>query len=349
MKQINNPFERKLISDAVSAISYDKKQNFVTFVNNYIGFGTFTSSHKRKCEVFIDILKNNDKDYIDLYEEYLNSQSQYRKANIRHGAGSSEKLKNKYNLRKLPNVVSCFTVSYWMSVGLSEEEAKIEISKRQSENSKKKHAKYKSNQISYKNYLPNCIDYWTSRGYSLAEGEVLRKQISCKSELSYKKYIEKFGVDAGTLKLRAQHEKRKCTMLERYGTTVLNGKTSKESLKFFIPLYKKIRKLGICKTDIYWGISGSREFAHRNSDMNFFYDFTIKSLKITIEYNGIFWHARPDMEWRGFGIKEENIAYNTIKSNTIIEYGHDLYVVWSDDDLELKRKYILQKIKEKLI
>jgi hypothetical protein len=63
--------------------------------------------------------------------------------------------------------------------------------------------------------------------------------------------------------------------------------------------------------------------------------------------NGAFWHARPETEWKGFGSKEENLAYNHIKENTIKQYGHDLYIVWSDEDLELKRNTITQNIKEK--
>jgi len=348
MIAITDPLERKPIRDIINKLPDDKKQYFIQFIAEYIGHKKLSSSLKRKYELFKDILVNNENSYISLFTEYNSSNNQYRKADIRHGLGSGKKLKTTYAARpKAVNINSCFTVTYWIAKGLSTEEAKKKVSELQSKNAKKKHHKFKSNRLSYKEYLPNCIEYWIARGYDLNESEILRKQISIKSELSYANYIKKYGFDIGTAKLKALHEKRKATLIERFGTTVLNGKCSKESLKFFIPLYKSIRKLGVNKNDIFWGIRGSKEFAHHYNGMNFFYDFTIQSLKITIEYNGAFWHARPETEWKGFGSKEENLAYNHIKENTIKQYGHDLYIVWSDEDLELKRNTITQNIKEK--
>lgn len=347
MIAINNPLERKPIRDIINKLDENKKQYFIQFVLDYIGSQKLTSSLKRKYELFKDILLNNDDEYFSLFNEYLLCNNQYRKLDIRYGHGHGDKLKIKYANRPKGKTTSHLCLNYWINKGLSESEASLEVSKIQSKNANKKHNKYKMQNISYKETLPNCIEYWLSRGYDLIEAETLRKQISVKSELSYANYIKKYGFENGTLKLKAQQEKRKATLIERFGTTVLNGKTSKESLKFFIPLYKEIRKFGIKRDDIFWGIKGSREFAHHIDGMNFFYDFTIKSLNITIEYNGIFWHARPETPWKGFGIKEENIAYNQIKANTIKNYGHDLYIVWSDEDLELKRKFITKQIKQK--
>lgn len=108
-------------------------------------------------------------------------------------------------------------------------------------------------------------------------------------------------------------------------------------------------ELGINKKDICWGIKGSKEFA-RNNDNNstYFYDFTIKSLKFTIEYNGIFWHAREDLNWRGFGNKDENIDRNKKKIALIEDLGYNVIVVWSDDDLEKARNKIYELIKNKI-
>lgn len=71
------------------------------------------------------------------------------------------------------------------------------------------------------------------------------------------------------------------------------GKASKESLRIFLQLYKFLRKNGISREDIYFGIGGSKEYFLYDTETHTmrFYDFVILSKKIIIEYDGIYWHS----------------------------------------------------------
>lgn len=342
--------DRKPIRDIISELNAVQQEIFIKFVIEKFE-DSMSSSNFKSAKLVKDLLTNNSvnsyNDLLDKFNDYKLCTNQYEKVVIRYGERSAIELKEKYNKRPKPSSITCLSTTFWTNKGFSVEEAKRKVFVLQSANAKKKHNRFKENNLSYKEILPNCIEYWLKRGYAETEGEILRKLQSSKSEMSYENYISKFGLEAGTLKLKDITERRKATLIERYGTYAFTGACSKESLRFFIPLYKTIRKLGVHKDDIFWGIKGSKEFAQHKDGFNFFYDFTIKSLKITIEYNGVFWHARPNDEWKGFGIKEENLAYNLIKSNAITDFGYEQHIVWSDENLKERRNELIEIIKEK--
>ena len=107
-------------------------------------------------------------------------------------------------------------------------------------------------------------------------------------------------------------------------------------------LYKKIRKNGVQKTDIVWGISGSKEFVLTDfdNDRSYFYNFVIKSKKIIVEYNNLFWHPRKREEWRGIGDYDKILQYQEIKEKLAISRGYVVYYVWNDDNLIEKINYL---------
>ncbi len=117
------------------------------------------------------------------------------------------------------------------------------------------------------------------------------------------------------------------------------GRSSKESLKIFVPLMEYIiSNLDIDKSDIYLGYGESKEFFLR-SDTNFYlYDFTIKSKKIIIEFNGIVFHSKYEnvLSWthpynknissnESFGNQQKKIDYARYNGFSVME-------IWSDDD-----------------
>lgn len=309
------------------------------------------SSCQKQIILFCEIIKNNKNcnDYFSLYENYRNSNNQYEKLIIRRGKDAANELKIKYKKRKyhkpLPGTTS-FSRAFWRNKGLTEEEISAKFASWSSDN----HKKYKNSGKSYRDRNPICIEYWIKRGYSFEESEQLRNQHSKKCLPLLDDYIEKYGHTVGHEKWQKKRDRRLSTLIERYGSTVVSGYTSKESLRFFIPLYKSLRKLGIEKDDICWGISGSREFATRHENHNFFYDFTIKSLKIVIEYNNSFWHARKDFPFENpFITYEESLNKDNLKREIIIERGFDYYVIWNDDNFEEKRKEFINYVKKRNI
>ena len=116
-----------------------------------------------------------------------------------------------------------------------------------------------------------------------------------------------------------------------------NGYVSKESLRFFIPLYKFCRRLGLERKDINFGVKGSREFFIKDTSLLYnggkFYDFTIKSISLIIEYHGTFWHARRPEEWRNPFIDfNESYVNDVYKKQLAEQRGMRYIVVWSDDN-----------------
>lgn len=100
------------------------------------------------------------------------------------------------------------------------------------------------------------------------------------------------------------------------------------------------------KKNIFIGISGSKEYFIRNNDNLFFYDFTILSKKIIIEFNGKAFHPN----WTKYDIDYliDNFKYKTIKKENITKKinneklkietakknGFEILILWEEDGLE---------------
>lgn len=188
-----------------------------------------------------------------------------------------------------------------------------------------------------KKFSVRCIEYWLSRGYSLDESiqrvseiqklntvESISKRHRCTLDEAmaiqfdiYQKRRETFSLksDDEILDINLRKDSgsfeycmRKCNydLLKakelyhdlKQRRCVPFGKASKESLKYFIPLYKFLRKNNINRHDIYIGVSGSNEYWLRdlNKNLFFMYDFTILSHKLIFEYDGIKWHVDDEKD-----------------------------------------------------
>jgi hypothetical protein len=196
-------------------------------------------------------------------------------------------------------------------------------SKQQSLNSKKRYSKYSKDDIRKQSVW--CVEYWMNRGYSIDESVYRVSQIQKMNtvdsimnryECSYNEAVEIqktiYSKRRDTMNSKPLEELqniyksqdsssleyclRKCnydmeSAKKLYAQlkekkVVPFTKASKESLKYFIPLYKILRKNGFDKSDLYIGINGSTEY-RLYSGVNFFmYDFTILSKKIIFEYHG---------------------------------------------------------------
>lgn len=325
----------------------NKIKELVVFFNTMDDTWSISKKYTRLL-IFSDILNTNDSDYDFLYDKYKNSKSVLEKIKIRKGKGASENYTQKLKNRpKVKNPKSTLSISYWTDKGFSIEESKVKISKMQSERSKVRHKKYKKTN-KYKSMMPNSILYWTKRGYSIDESEKLREPFVEKSSHKLESYINRHGMIEGTEKYHTGNHKRTLTMMARYGKLVTNGCVSKESLRIFVPLYKQIRKLGIQRQDIYWGINGSKEYANHHEGKNYFFDFTIKSLKYIIEYNNEFWHPAPNRVWKGFYDKDIFLDGYSKKIDSMISRGFVVKTIWNFDDKEEKIQEIVSEIRSKM-
>jgi hypothetical protein len=324
---------------------YDFFNKNTEYVKKYLNSinGAPNSSQLRKISLLCDLSLLYVKDIEQKYEEYKNEKSVKKKIEIRYGKEQLYIYENKLKNRPKPIVKSTLTVEYWLDKGFSEVDAKRKISKIQSKNSKKRHEKT----FNYKIQNPICKEYWKNLGFvDNEEIEKLRKPYLDKCSNTLKRYIEKYGKDEGEKIFYNGVNKRIKTMVEKYGAKTTTCYVSKESLKFLVKLYKVIRKNGIPKNDIIWGISGNKEFVLTDFDNNrsYFYDFVIKSKKIIIEYNNLFWHPRDIKEWKGFGDYDKILEYQEIKKNLAISRGYALYYVWNDENLDQKINYLSEVV-----
>jgi hypothetical protein len=134
----------------------------------------------------------------------------------------------------------------------------------------------------------------------------------------------------------------------------LFGKASKESLKVFNPLIEWCIESGIESDDILIGVDNKSEFFLKSNNI-YFYDFTIRSKRIIIEYNGIAFHAKPSQlesnDWFSPFTREnayDNIKRSKIKYQLAKDKGFEVFEIWSDisylDNIELCKKFIRERI-----
>jgi len=204
---------------------------------------------------------------------------------------------------------SAFTKEYWMNnKGLSETKAIEKLTDIQNKGTKKK----QENGRFGREYSQLCIEYWLVRGYNEEDGEKLVKEKIQECGNSRDILIKRHGVEKGNDVFDLRIKRFKKSMINEDGSSKWHCYTSKESIRFFIPIYKHLRKNGFSKDDIYWGIRGSKEYIINDSGVNM-YDFAIPSIGVIIEYNGIAWHPMAETDIVGYRTIVQKFQKNTIK------------------------------------
>jgi very-short-patch-repair endonuclease len=197
-------------------------------------------------------------------------------------------------------------------------------------------------------------------------------------DVSIKSLISKYGQEMGLLKhqervnksnqtLENRQDKEKIfksraitidNLKKKYGTyeealsryndwrkkvSVPICRASKESLETFEPLIDiLINQFDVKIEDIYIGHKEKSEFFIRKDEFLYFYDFTIRSKKIIIEFNGVLFHPKlENTDWiNPFDKKiDSKTAYNKQqnKIKIAVESGFKVLEIWSDEDNNLDR------------
>lgn len=152
------------------------------------------SSQLRTISLLCDLSLLYREEIEKKYEEYKKEKSVKKRIKIRYGKDQLLVYENKLKNRPKPIVKSNLTIEYWLDKGFSEVDAKNEISKIQSRNSKKRHEKT----LNYKIQNPICREYWKNLGFvDNKEIEKLRKPYLDKCSNTLSRYIEKYGKDEG--------------------------------------------------------------------------------------------------------------------------------------------------------
>lgn len=257
---------------------------------------------------------------------------------------------------------------YWESRGYSESEAIYKVSEFQQSLGNKFSHKNKENPDHYKNRTSTQLGYWINRGYT---EEDARKQLGNRQNVnSLNSFINRYGEELGATKYYETNKKIGFAntieyYINKYGEidgpikyikkySMTHPFTSVESINYFIPLYKYLRINGLTKADIYWGITGAKEYYLSDTSTIFFYDFTIPKLRKIIEYNGTAFHPNPKWpidklnNWSCPFSKlsaNDKLRIDEIKCNLAKTRGFDIISIWNDDlpDLTFLINFIYDK------
>lgn len=283
----------------------------------------------RNAKFETDIVRNR---FITFYNEHKN-----KKVGTRLLANSCK-----------ANNANALSVQFYLEKGWTEEEAKAEIKRTQTQRALKSAAKMTDDR------LPTQLNYWVKKGYS--EEEAKKLQSERQTTFTLEKCIEKYGEIEGKKRFeerqRVWYEKISKTM-ELNGTC--NNTVSKESLKLFEPIYNEIKDRYTC----YIGVpnSGTSEYKLFANGLMYLFDFTIKELNLMFEYNGEAFHPNPawDKErwnnWRQtFSGKtaDEYHAYYTQKIKAAENCGFKVIQLWSSETMENNTKIIMDAIQARI-
>lgn len=228
----------------------------------------------------------------------------------------------------------------------------------QKRNSQKRQEKYTSEE--QKKFTVRCVEYWLERGYDIDAAKLkvsesqqlntlenIQKRYNCTLEESEQIQQQIYEKRKQTFEQKSEEELsriyksqdsgsfeyclKKCGYDVELATELYEkilksrmvpfGKASKESLKYFIPLFKFLRKRGVLREDIYFGIDGSSEYYifDKTTKRLKFYDFTILSKKLIIEYDGVFWHS-----------SEKSIENDKFKTELCEQHGFTMLRIKSE-------------------
>lgn len=263
-------------------------------------------------------------------------------------------------------------IEYWIKRGFSKNEAVKKVSNFQKKMFNKFKQKFKKNPENYKDIKQTQLNYWIKKCQTIDEAKqkLKERQNTISLEKHIKKYGEKTGSEIYFERCKKIGEKNKLKYyIEKYGekkgiekylkrhSNNRKFKSSKEAFRFFIPIYKFLRKNGFDKEDIFWGIGKSKEYFITHQKNIYFYDFTIPKLKIIIEYNGIAFHANEKWnqekkdKWKKlFSEKtyQESIEEDNLKKEVAVNKLFDYYSIYSDESLKNKQEEILNILKLKI-
>lgn len=237
------------------------------------------------------------------------------------------------------NVVSQWSTEYWINKGMTMDDAVAKVRELQQANSAKREDHVMRDKVKC------CIDYWVTRGYTREEGEVERmKYVRETMTNDLAGMILRHGEVEGT---RLYHERCENFVkgIEKIGgfKTLLNflGTSSSESLTVMQPVHDWVLSEGIANPCDIYGIDNRERYIAKKGHKVRFYDYTIESLKVIIEFHGTAWHPRMDTPelYRAHKLQtglsfDDALGRDIEKRQRAIDAGYDYLEVWSDVPLE---------------
>ena len=152
--------------------------------------------------------------------------------------------------------------------------------------------------------------------------------------------LKKYGVEHYSQTEECKKRKKE-TMLENYGVECsihLSDKYySKISQELFWNIYSKLPEE--LRKKCYFA-ELNKEFSIGEGNKYYFYDFTISSIKLCIEFNGDYWHKNPQI----YNVTNENIdkwIYDRDKNNLLKRKGYKIITIWENEYNSNKNDIVL--------
>lgn len=196
-----------------------------------------------------------------------------------------------------------------------------------------------------------CIEYWLNKGFSIDDAE--QKLSDRQKTFSLETCIAKYGDKLGLIKWQERQDKWQNTLNSKSDEeklAILIKKISRptfwsiEAVNFFEELVKDIESIHNLNFKYYYK---NNEYFINSNGKFYLYDFTIKDLKLIIEYNGSHVHPNKDKmtneQWNKWinPLSKENAdtCYNKDKHkiDSAKNKGFDVLIVW-DNDIKKNKK-----------
>lgn len=176
------------------------------------------------------------------------------------------------------------------------------------------------------------IQYWLNKGFSQEESE--KKLKDRQTTFTLEKLIKKHGEVEGTKIWQDRQNKWKDKVFNK--DRHISKGTSKISESFFDNLIKELK---LDESEI---LFKNNEKFIGDIELNrvFKYDFTIKSTKKMIEFNGDFWHCNPSKFKPDYYHKVKKMTaeqlwkFDKHKIDLAKSYGYDVLIIWEDEWLK---------------
>lgn len=263
----------------------------------------------------------------------------------------SNRLKQEWKVAKESGkTIGGWSKKHFIELGMSEEDAKIEVKKRAISRETKMfvHRQNAKETGIYKLYSPTCIEYYLNKGLSEEESKNALKKRQTTNTIE--NYIKKYGIELGTEKFLERNKNWSLNMEEKYhngeynrdsnknGNAITNRNYSNCEKELCSLLYSKLKEKCI-DFKIYSIINGSNQWFLFENKRYYFYDivFFYKNSKKIIEFNGDFWHMNPNI----YSANDYNNVLNKT-AQEIWDYfdekimvanknNFETYVIWESD------------------
>lgn len=233
-------------------------------------------------------------------------------------------------------------IEYWTSRGYTEEEAKQNISKIQSESSKIGN----ENIEKVRKRSWRCPEYWIQiSGVTLDEA----KQIISEKQkfFSKEKCIEKYGKIEGLKKWEERQKKWQESLHKSRKLHVGFSRISQELFDEILNYYQEEEK-----DFVFYG-SKNREFSIRYDNINYIYDFTDLKKRKIIEFQGDIYHGNPELfteddnpnPFHRDKTSKDLWEFDEKKKNIAINNGFSVFYAWENKYRKNKKELIAQILK----